>query len=171
MSQVDLVLLHPPSVYDFRKKSILYGPISDLIPSSPVFEMYPLGFLTITNYLETRGIKVRIVNLALRMINDRKFDVPAYLSKLKPKAFGIDLHWLPHAHGSIEIARILKESHPDIPIIFGGMSATYFHQELIRYPQVDFILRGDSVEPPLHDLLVRLGSQRPLTQVANLTWK
>lgn len=171
MPQVDLVLLHPPSVYDFRKESILYGPISDLIPSSPVFEMYPLGFLTITNYLEKHGIKVRIVNLALRMMNDRNFDVPTFLAKLKPRAFGIDLHWLPHAHGSIEIARILKECHPDIPIIFGGMSATYFHQELIRYPQVDFILRGDSVEPPLHDLLNSLDSEQALTRVANLTWK
>ena len=171
MSQADLVLLHPPSVYEFRKKAILYGPVSDLIPSSPVFEMYPLGFLTITNYLESRGIKVRIVNLALRMINDRNFDVPAFLAKLKPRAFGIDLHWLPHAQGSIEIARILKECHPDIPVIFGGMSATYFHLELIRYPQVDFVLRGDSVEPPLYDLMNSLESETALTQVANLTWK
>ena len=50
MSQIDLLLLHPPSVYDFRQRAILYGPISDLIPSSPVFEMYPFGFLTITNF-------------------------------------------------------------------------------------------------------------------------
>ena len=40
---VDLVLLHAPSVYDFRQKTILYGPVSDLIPPSPVFEMYPIG--------------------------------------------------------------------------------------------------------------------------------
>ena len=92
MPQIDLLLLHPPSVYDFRQKAIMYGPVSDLIPSSPVFEMYPLGFLTITNYLEARGYHVRIVNLALRMMNDRRFDVPAFLAKLKPRAVGIDLH-------------------------------------------------------------------------------
>ncbi len=46
-ADVDLLLLHAPSVYDFRKRAILYGPVSDLIPSSTVFEMYPLGFLTI----------------------------------------------------------------------------------------------------------------------------
>ena len=68
MSRIDLLLLHPPSVYDFRKHAILYGPVSDLIPSSPVFEMYPLGFLTLTDYLEARGFSVCIVNLALRMI-------------------------------------------------------------------------------------------------------
>ncbi len=171
MTQVDLLLLHPPSVYDFRQKAIMYGPISDLIPSSPVFEMYPLGFITIANYLESRGLKVRIVNLALRMMNDVNFDVPKFLTKIKPKAIGIDLHWLPHAHGAIEIAKLAKEIHPDVPIIFGGLSATYFHEELIQYPQVDFVMRGDSTEPPLYSLLKSLNSGESLDKVANLTWK
>jgi len=171
MSRTDLVLLHPPSVYDFRKEAIMYGPVSDLIPSSPVFEMYPLGFLTMTNYLESRGMRVRIVNLALRMMNDPGFDVPRFLSKLKPKAFGIDLHWLPHAHGALEIARLAKQCHPEIPVIFGGLSASYYHDELIRYPQVNFVLRGDSVEPPLHSLLLCLRGDGPLEDVPNLVWK
>jgi len=171
MSRIDLVLLHPPSVYDFRKEAIMYGPVSDLIPSSPVFEMYPLGFLTMTNYLESRGMTVRIVNLALRMMNDPGFDVPRFLSKLKPKAFGIDLHWLPHAHGALEIARLVKECHPEIPVVFGGLSASYYHDELIRYPQVDLVLRGDSVEPPLYALLLCLQGDGPLEDVPNLVWK
>lgn len=171
MSQLDLLLLHPPSVYDFRRRAIFYGPVSDLIPSSPVFEMYPLGFLTITNYLEQRGLRVRIVNLALRMMNDRHFDVPAFLARLKPKAVGIDLHWLPHAHGSIEIARLVKLVHPTVPVIFGGLSATYFHTELIQYPEVDYILRGDSTEPALYDLLACLAAGQAPEQVPNLTWK
>jgi hypothetical protein len=48
--------------------------------------MYPLGFLTMTNYLEERGLQVRIVNLALRMMNDRNFDLPAFLADLNPRA-------------------------------------------------------------------------------------
>lgn len=171
MACTDLILLHPPSVYDFREKAILYGPISDLIPSSPVFEMYPMGFLTIANYLESRGVRVRIVNLALRMINDRRFDVPRFLKRLRPKAFGVDLHWLPHAQGSIEIARILKQLHPDIPVIFGGMSASYYHEELMAYPEVDFVLRGDATEPLLFELLNTLDQPQCWSGIANLTWK
>lgn len=171
MPQIDLLLLHPPSVYDFRQKAIMYGPVSDLIPSSPVFEMYPLGFLTITNYLEARGYHVRIVNLALRMMNDRRFDVPAFLAKLKPRAVGIDLHWLPHAHGAIEVAKIVKQIYPTTPVIFGGLSATYFHEELIQYPAVDYVLRGNSTEPALYDLLQCLDADEPPARVPNLTWK
>jgi B12-binding domain/radical SAM domain protein len=167
----DLLLLHAPSVYDFRKHAILYGPVSDMVPSSTVFEMYPLGFLTIASYLHDRGISVRIVNLALRMMNSRRFDVPAFLARQQPRAVGIDLHWLPHAHGALEVARLVKAIHPGVPVIMGGLSATYFHGELITYPQVDFVLRGDSTEPPLHELLIALRDGARLDRIPNLTWK
>lgn len=55
--RADLVLLHAPSVYDFRKRTIMYGPMSDLVPSTPIFEMYPIGFLTMANYLKKKGDK------------------------------------------------------------------------------------------------------------------
>ena len=171
MSEIDLLLLHAPSVYDFRRQAILYGPVSDLIPSSPVFEMYPLGFLTIANYLEARGLRVRVVNLALRMMNDRRFDVPAFLARLKPRAIGIDLHWLPHAHGAIEVARLARQLHPQVPIIFGGLSATWFHDELIRDPAVDYVLRGDCTEEALYQLLQCLAAGRSVAHIPNLTWK
>jgi B12-binding domain/radical SAM domain protein len=170
-SQPDLLLLHAPSVYDFRERAILYGPVSDMVPSSTVFEMYPLGFLTIASYLREQGMNVRIVNLALRMMRSRSFNVPAFLAQQRPRAVGIDLHWLPHAHGALEVARIVKEIHPGVPVIFGGLSSSYFHEELIGYPQVDFVLRGDSTEPPLHQLLVALRDGTPLERIPNLTWK
>src|SRR3970040_1190752 len=171
MTALDLLLLHAPSVYDFRQRSILYGPISDLIPSPPVFEMYPLGFITMTSYLGRRGFNVRIVNLALRMMNDRTFDVPALLRRVRPRAVGIDLHWLPHAHGALEIAKLAKAAHPDVPVILGGLSASYYHEELLARPEVDFVLRGDSTELPLHRLLCALDGGGGLEDVPNLSWK
>ena len=138
--KTDLVLIHAPSVYDFREKSIMFGPMSDLVPSTPIFEMYPIGFLTIANYLIRRGLKVRIVNLAYRMLDNKYFDAERFIKKLNPRAFGIDLHWLPHCQGSPDIAKIIKKYHPKTPVIFGGFSSSYFYRELIRFNQVDYIL-------------------------------
>ena len=39
--RTDLVLLHAPSVYDFRTSVIMHGPIADAVPSTNEFEMYP----------------------------------------------------------------------------------------------------------------------------------
>ena len=108
----DLILLHAPSIYDFRKKTILYGPVSDLIPPSYVFEMYPIGLTSIAEYLERAGYRVRIVNLAVRMLRDRKFDAEAFIKRLKSPIFGIDLHWMLHCHGSVEGGKIVQKWHP-----------------------------------------------------------
>ncbi len=173
-SRADLIFLHAPSVYDFRKHSILYGPVSDLVPSTPVFEMYPIGFTTMAEYLERHGHRVRIVNLAVRMLKDESFDPEALVKTLNPAAFGIDLHWLPHAHGALAVAEMVKKHHPNTPIIFGGFSSTYFHEELIRYPFVDFVIRGDSAEEPLRQLMDSLtggAKAKPLAAIPNLTWK
>ena len=175
MKQEDLILIHAPSVYDFRKESILYGPVSDLVPSTPVFEMYPIGFTTLAEYLERDGFRVRIVNLAVLMMRDRDFDAEKYLAKLKPKAFGIDLHWLPHAHGALAVGALLKKLHPEIPLMFGGFSSTFFHEELAARPETDFVLRGDSTEEPMLLLMRHItGKGEPipaLPDIPNLTWK
>ena len=171
MSRLDLVLLHAPSVYDFRRESILYGPVSDLVPSTPVFEMYPIGFTTMAEYLEQHGFRVRIVNLAVRMLREKRFDPEAMIRSLNPRAFGIDLHWMPHAHGAIEVARLVKKYHPNTPVIFGGFSSTYFHRQLLEYPEVDFVIRGDSTEEPLRQLMTAIRDGGDLAQVGNLTWR
>jgi len=167
----DLILLHPPSIYDFRKRSIMWGPISDVIPSTPIFEMYPLGFVSISQYLNRHGFDVRIINVAYQMLSDPDYDAEKQIKNLRTSAFGIDLHWLPHAQGSLELAKIIKKYHPHTPVIFGGLSSTYFHEELITYPQVDFVLRGDSTEVPLLALLSALKNGKGLGDIPNLTYK
>jgi hypothetical protein len=89
MAKPDLILLHAPSNYDFRERAIMYGPISDVIPSTPIFEMYPIGLVSIGAYLEKNGIHTRIVNIANRMLKDREFNVEQYIGKLSAAAFGI----------------------------------------------------------------------------------
>jgi len=158
-------------VYDFRRKTILYGPTSDLIPSSPIFELYPIGFTSIAEYLERAGYRVRIVNLAVRMLREPKLDVEKLIKSLRATVFGIDLHWLLHAHGAIEISRIVKRHHPEAKLVLGGLSASYYHRELFDYPEIDYVLRGDSTEEPLRQLMECIIDNRQPTAVPNLTWQ
>lgn len=170
--KADLIFLHAPSVYDFRQRAIMFGPVSDLVPSTPVFEMYPLGFSILGEYLERNGYKTRTINLAIRMLKDPRFDVEKFIASLhSPLLFGIDLHWLPHAHGSLEVAKIVKKYHPETPLIFGGISSSYFYLELINRPEVDMVMRGDSTEEPVRLLLEALKGKGSLSDVPNLVYK
>ncbi|MBI5015636.1 MAG: TIGR04190 family B12-binding domain/radical SAM domain protein [Deltaproteobacteria bacterium] len=173
MPRYDLVLLHAPSVYDFRKKPAIYGPISDVIPPGPNFEMYPIGMISISEHLVRAGFEVRIVNLAMKMLEDPRFDVERFLGSLDARLFGIDLHWLPHVNGALAVAEIAKRLHPRTPIVFGGFSTSFFHEELLStYPFVDFAMRGDSTEGPMVDLVrAVVGGTTDFSEVPNLSWR
>lgn len=166
----DLVLMHPPAVFDFRERPLNHWLLSKAVDTKPVFEYYPVGFITILDHLEESGRSVRLVNMAVRM-QDRRFDARRFVRELAPLAFGIDLHWVQHADGALGLARLCKEEHPDTPVVVGGLSATYYWRELIEDPHVDFILRGETTEEPLAELLDSLEQRREPAEVPNLIWR
>jgi B12-binding domain/radical SAM domain protein len=167
----DLVLLHPPALYDFRTRPAFLGPLADAVPSTTMFEMYPVGLTSLAAFLERNHYNVEIVNLAYRMLQDSRFDVAAHLRRMRAPVFGVDLHWLPHVQGALAIVELVKRLHPESLTLVGGLSASYYHEELIRSPDVDFVLRGDSTEEPARQLLQALRESQPLETVENLTWK
>lgn len=172
MPSYDLVLVHAPSVYDFRDKGLMFGPVADLIPSTPVFEMYPIGFTTIASHLFSNGYHSRILNLAAHMLADRSFDAERMIRKIRSSVFGIDLHWLPHAHGSLEVAKLIKQYHPDSKVVLGGFSATYFWEEIMRdHPYVDAVFLGDSTELPMLEFMRSIEAQTPPENVPNIVYR
>jgi B12-binding domain/radical SAM domain protein len=172
MATPDLLLMHPPSVMDFRNKTLLSGPVSDLIPSTPVFEMYPIGFTTIASHLESKDFEVRIANIASRMLASSRFNPDRFVKSIDASVFGIDLHWMPHVQGALELARMVKEHHPDRPVVLGGFSASYYHEALVhRFPHIDCVIRGDSTEVPFEHLMNALEKGTSLEKIPNLTWR
>jgi B12-binding domain/radical SAM domain protein len=179
--KTDLILLHAPAIYDFRERPALFGPISDLVPATPIFDIYPMGLSTIAEYLERNGYFVRTFNLAFLMLRSKKFDVEKAIAGMDPKIFGIDLHWMPHSHGAIEVARIIKRLHPDTPVVLGGHSSSIFHEELLEYDCIDFVIRGDSTEEPFRQLMDAVSSTAwiggkvadaaAFASIPNLTWR
>jgi hypothetical protein len=145
----DLVLVHPPAIYDFRSRDAFLGPVADAVPSTAMFEMYPVGMTSIAAFLERNHYNVQIINLAYRMLHEPSLDVPACLAAIDAPVIGLDLHWLPHAQGTLAVAALLKTLHPAAKLLVGGLSASYYHEELIRYPFVD-LWWGIPREPARH---------------------
>jgi clorobiocin biosynthesis protein CloN6 len=149
--KADVFLLHAPSVYDFRERDdILFAYLSDSdsVNVTSIYEMYPIGFFAIKQRLSEFGFNIEIVNLASIMLMHPQIDIDRLLARLEAPVYGFDLHWMAQCHGSIELAGKLKAIHNEALIIFGGISATYYADELIQYPAVDVVVKGyDTLEP------------------------
>jgi clorobiocin biosynthesis protein CloN6 len=174
MLDLDLLLVHAPSVYDFRDRDdVLFAYLSnsDSVHVSPIFEMPPVGMLAIEQHARRLGLRAAFFNVASRMLRDPGFDVPRFFERVKARWIGFDLHWLVHSHGALALAELYKSIHPEARTLFGGISSTFFHEELISYPQVDYVVRGYDTLLPLEQLFLAKDDPSALAQVPNLTWK
>lgn len=77
----DVILIHPPAIYNFREKPIFYGPIAyTAADSTEQFIIPPVGMLSIADYLDRNGYKVLVDNLGERMVDSELFDAEKYIS-------------------------------------------------------------------------------------------
>jgi B12-binding domain/radical SAM domain protein len=168
----DVILIHPPAIYDFREKLIFPGPIAHtVLESSDQFMIPPIGMLSIAEYLERHGYRVKVDNMSERMVTDSQFDAESHIKGLSAKVIGIGLHWCVHSQGAIELARICKAAHPNTMVVVGGLTSTVFSEEIIqKYDFIDAVIRGEAEEPFLK-LMNGFERDDKLEGVPNLTFR
>ena len=147
----DIILIHPPALYDFRERVSFPGPIAYTVPeSTDQFMIPPVGMLSIAAFLHKNGYNVIVDNLCDRMVHDRSFDAEHHIKTKTAKLYAVGLHWAVHSQGAIEVAKLCKKLHPDSAVILGGLTATRFHVEAVRkFGFVDAVVRGEGEEPLL----------------------
>lgn len=69
------------------------------------------------------------------------------------------------------MAEQIKELRPEIATLFGGISSTYYANELIRYPFVDMVMRGYDTHEPMDALLTTVRGRARYERIPNLLWK
>jgi clorobiocin biosynthesis protein CloN6 len=169
-----MVLMHAPAFFDFRQRRDIYFPFlgtSASVPITPLYEYFPVGFKTLQQFLLDRGHDVKIINLCTVLLRFPQLNFDDLVASLDTRLVGIDLHWMVHVQGSLEVARRIHELRSDISIIFGGISSTYYAQELISYPFIDMVMRGYDTHEPVAQLLDAMKADRSLEGIPNLLWK
>jgi B12-binding domain/radical SAM domain protein len=168
----DAVLIHPPAIYDFRKRSIFPGPIGYTVrDSTDQFIIPSVGILSIADYLDRNGYKVVVNNIGECMITNVAFDVEEHIKNLSSRVYAIELHWCVHSQGAIEIARLCKKIHPDAMVVMGGLTSTVFAEEIIgKYEFIDAVIRGEA-EKPFLSLMKALERNSNLDEVPNLIFR
>lgn len=172
--KADLLLIHAPAFFDFRNRRDIYFPFlgtSGDVPITPLYEYFPVGFKTLQRYLSSRGHEVKIANLSTVLLRYRNVDIDRLIESIDARLVGIDLHWMVHVQGSLAVAERIKAARKDLPVVFGGISSTYYAGELIRYPYVDMVMRGYDTHEPMARLLDDIKAGAQPADVPNLLWK
>jgi B12-binding domain/radical SAM domain protein len=170
MSNRDVIIIHPPAVFDFRKNPLFTGALG-ASAEQVQFNKVPIGMLSLAEYLDRHGYNVIVDNLGDRMINSKLFDPLEHLQKLSAPVIAVGLHFQQHAQGALEVARLCKELHPGSLVVMGGLTATRFHEEIIRkYGFVDAVIRGEA-EKPLLQFVRAYEKNGRITDTPNITYR
>lgn len=149
-----------------------------LINSSPkdalkIFQPFlpisvPIGIGILMSVFEKEGIKARFIDEQVE--DDAAGLVFEYVKELPPPyifAFSV----LTIAFKSaLELAKLLKINYPDSITIFGGIHPSALPEDVLSYPCVDIVCRGEG-EKPLLELYRCVKEGKDYTHIHNLSYR
>ncbi|MBN1157210.1 radical SAM protein [Candidatus Woesearchaeota archaeon] len=145
-TNIDVLFVHPPAN------------LSNSIPTLDAdvaytnqFVSFPAGFFSMGNNLDNAGYTARILNLGERVFRNKRETlnalVKSFIRQYSPRITCIDAHWMIHSAGAVETARLFKKYFPQTRTVLGGFTASLFSEEILeKYPDVEFIMRGQCDE-------------------------
>jgi anaerobic magnesium-protoporphyrin IX monomethyl ester cyclase len=126
----------------------------------------PLSLLSLASPLRTAGFAVRIIDGALQ---------PEYAQLVAQEiqeclCFGISLLTGPMIDPAIAVARQVKRSRPDLPVVLGGWHPSLLPAQTLREPYVDAVVLHQG-EHTLIEIAKRLAATKGLDLVAGCWFK
>ena len=91
----------------------------------------PLGVLCVATGLVRKGYNVRIVD-GFASSNWRKELLDAI--REKPLCFGVTSMTGPQIPHALQACKLVRNLHPDVPIIWGGIHATLLPEQTLQNP-------------------------------------
>ncbi|MBU6997265.1 MAG: cobalamin B12-binding domain-containing protein [Theionarchaea archaeon] len=132
-------------------------------PTQPLYVLMPMGMISLLNAVDDGYC----INVGLELALNPSYDVVRDITQTEFEAVAIDMHWHEHAYTSLQLASICKTVNPDCTVILGGLTASYFAEEILQnFPQVDAIVYGDGEE-----VLKNVVEPKRYEDIRGLFWK
>ncbi len=132
----------------------------------------PMGVFAMADYLCKHGFRSQIIHLGVEWIENRRFSLIEWLKDRQVKVIGMPIHWHYQAYDTIEVARQIKARYPNISIVLGGFTASFFAREILEnFSCIDAVVRGDGEKPVLALMQEYAAGAPNLAAVPNLSWR
>jgi hypothetical protein len=135
MSRFDLIHIHPAATRDYVS-----------------FMFIPAGLFGVLNEVREAGYTLLLLNEPLEMAIDKEFDLHSFLKTHESACYSIDIHWHEHLYGGLSVAGIIKSLYPGSTVIVGGLTASFYAEEILRHcSDIDVVISGygEGRLPPL----------------------
>lgn len=150
------------------KVALVYPPWQFDTPS----KLPPLGVSLLAANLRHRGYRdVAVVDLNVEMTDHARLFARAVrrVAAKGPDVVGLTC-WTVHLPFCLEFTRALKQAHPEITVVLGGVHATARPRELLDLCPADVVVRGEGDET-LPAVVRALDARRPLDGIAGITYR
>jgi radical SAM superfamily enzyme YgiQ (UPF0313 family) len=170
-AHLDIAFLHPPLSFE-KIDYPLSGIFESTTGTTDMLTMAPMGMVGLAHILRDAGYRTRVFNVAkvfLRQRGDPSVDVWDYVRGIASRIYGIGLHWAVHAPGALELGARIKRDHPESTIVFGGLTATLYHRDLLRdYPFIDVVVIGECEHVIVSVVAAMLDDRAALSKISNV---
>jgi anaerobic magnesium-protoporphyrin IX monomethyl ester cyclase len=137
-------------------KSNIWSVVNSVMP--------PLGLATLAAILEREGVEADIID-ALALNLDESGLVRVLAGRAPYDYVGLTAT-TPEINNAIDVSRLVRTIFPGAEIIFGGVHATIFHEELIRNRVCDLAVRGEG-----ESVVLALAQKQQRSAISNLSWR
>jgi radical SAM superfamily enzyme YgiQ (UPF0313 family) len=158
----DCLLVHVPK---FQNR---YRPLGNYTST----QWMALGIFALADAVRRAGHSARILHAGLERLLDPRFTLAGYVQAHPTPLVAFSIHFHQQLHDSLAATRRLKAAHPGVFTVAGGLSATYFAEDILRrFPSVDAVIAGEGERPlALLAAAVREG-RADLSDIPNLLWR
>lgn len=158
---IDVLLIQPP-VRDFyltTKRTIPYGLLSiaaalikkgysvDIFDSLATHkarpEKLPPEFLYLKQYYGNPDLSPFCLFYEFKHFGYHYDHIFKVIQKAKAVVVGISSLFTAYANEALNIARLSKKALPECFVVMGGHHPTIFYEEVLKCPDVDFLIRGE----------------------------
>ncbi len=129
MKPCDVLLINPPWL---SKDGNIWHGVKSAMP--------PLGLLSIAAFLESRQIRVAIIDVHVETLSAA--ELADRIREYRPRVVGISV-MTATAVAAHKVAVIAKETWPECLVVMGGVHAEAMPDEALRNSRVDLVVRGD----------------------------
>jgi len=136
-----------------------------LVCCSPQFHQIPVGTIGLSNHLTNHGIDHKVVHSHLQSMDTLKMKLESWVSD--GYHFALVLHWKENTDTFFELSSYLLDRLDDRKrLVCGGITASFFHEEILKNPQLpDVVFRGDPESP-----FLMYGKGEPFELIPNIAY-